>query len=137
MREVEVTRFVQASPPIVDRLLSPEDILEAEGSFQIREVAEAGDEDASYTRVIVGGYGIELVFEFEERESGIEYRQVEGPLQTLRTTITYAPEDEGTRIAARSDVTVGGPSILDRVGGWKRRGELRRALDTLVADLRD
>lgn len=135
MREVEVSRFVQAPPPVVGRRLSPADVLEAEGSFEVREVTapEDGDEDAG-TVVTVGGYGLTLVFEFEATESGIEYRQIEGPLRTLRTTLTYAPEDEGTRLTARSEVDVGGPSVIDRIAAWKRRGELRRALTELASE---
>jgi hypothetical protein len=122
MREVEVSRFVQASPAVVEGALSPDTVLEAEGSFSIRDVGARGD------RVTVGGYGLELVFEFADREDGIEYDQTAGPLETLRTTLTYEPENEGTRLTARSEVAVGGPAFVDRLAAWKRRGELRRAL---------
>lgn len=126
MREVEVSRFVQTYPDVVEEGLSPDTVLESEGSFSVREVD--GD------RVTVGGYGIELVFEFTTRENGIEYDQVEGPLETLSTVLTYAPENEGTRLTARSRVAVGGPAVLDRVAAWKRRGELRRALDGIAGE---
>jgi len=125
MREVSVSRFVQTYPEVVDEALSPETILAAEGSFEVRAV----DGDC----VTVGGYGLELVFEFTSREGEIEYDQVRGPLETLRTTITYEPEDEGTRLTAESSVAIGGPGPLDRVAAWKRRGELRRALDGIAA----
>jgi hypothetical protein len=69
---------------------------------------------------------------FVDRADGVEYEQVEGPLETLRTTVTRAPEDEGTRLVARSSVAVGGPAVLDRLAAWKRRGELRRALDAIA-----
>lgn len=122
MHEVEVSQFVQTYPEVVAEALTPETVLEAEGSFAVREVGDGGD------RVTVGGYGLELVFEFSDREDGIEYDQVEGPLETLRTTVRYEHEDEGTRLTARSEVAVGGPGVVDRVAAWKRRGELRRAL---------
>jgi hypothetical protein len=128
MREVAVSRFVQAGTAVVEGALSPDALLDAEGSFSVRDVAAGGD------RVTVGGYGLELVFEFTDREDGIEYVLVEGPLETLRTTVRYEPVDEGTRLTARSAVAVGGPGVLDRVAAWKRRGELRRALDGIAAE---
>jgi len=128
MREVEVSRFVQAGPAIVEGVLTPTTLLEAEGSFTIREVSEDG------RRVTVGGYGLELVFAFGEREDGIEYEQIEGPLEVLRTTATYEPENEGTRLTARSEVAVGGPGLVDRVAAWKRRGELGRALEGIAEE---
>jgi hypothetical protein len=128
MREVEVSRFVQTYPAVVEDVLSPDAILEAEGSFSIRDVGDDGN------RITVGGYGLELVFEFTEREDGIEYDQIEGPLDTLNTTLAYESENEGTRVTARSEVAVGGPGVLDRLAAWKRRGELRRALDGIVRE---
>lgn len=126
MREVEVARFVDAPPAVVERALSPVALLEAEGSFDVRDVEETDDG----TRVRVGGYGLELVFEFVEPESenAIEYVLVAGPLERLETTVAWAPENQGTRLTARSAVAVGGPAVLDRLAAWKRRGELRRAL---------
>jgi hypothetical protein len=129
MREVEASRFVQTYPDVVEDVLSPETVLEAEGSFSVRDVAGDGD------RITVGGYGLELVFEFAGREDGIEYDQVEGPLETLQTTLWYEPENEGTRLTARSEVAVGGPAVVDRVAAWKRRGELRRALDGIASEV--
>ncbi|MFC6939283.1 SRPBCC family protein [Salinirubellus sp. GCM10025818] len=129
MREVEVSRFVQAPPAAVEPLLSPIGLMDAEGSFEVRNVS---DTDGG-TEVTVGGYGLELVFRFTEREDGIAYEQVSGPLDVLETTVTCAPENEGTRLTARSRVAVGGPELIDRLAAWKRRGELRRALRA-VAD---
>jgi hypothetical protein len=123
MREVEVSRFVQAGSAIVDRALTPTRLLEAEGSFTVRDVSDDG------RRITVGGYGLELVFVFADLEDGIEYEQVEGPLETLRTTVTHEPEDEGSRVTARSAVALGGPGFFDRAAAWKRKGELRRALE--------
>jgi len=129
MREVEVSRFVQVPPAAVAPVLSPTGLMEAEGSFEVRDVT--GTDDG--TLVTVGGYGLELTFRFAEREDGIAYEQVSGPLEVLETTVTYAPENEGTRLTARSRVAIGGPGVIDRLAAWKRRGELRRALRT-VAD---
>jgi len=127
MREVSVSRFVQTYPEVVDETLSPETVLSAEGSFEVRGVD--GD------RVTVGGYGLELVFEFTRGERELGYDQVQGPLETLTTTLTYGPEDEGTRLTAQSTVAVGGPGVVDRIAAWKRRGELRRALDGIATRL--
>ena len=124
MREVEVSRFVSARPAVVDPLLSPVGLMDAEGSFEVRGVTDTDDG----TEVTVGGYGLELVFRFTDREDGIAYEQVSGPLRVLETTVTCVPENEGTRLTARSRVAVGGPGVLDRLAAWKRRGELRRAL---------
>lgn len=129
MREVEVSRFVPAQPAAVDPLLSPVGLVDAEGSFDVHDVTET----PAGTRVAVGAYGLSLVLLFVERPDGVDYEQVEGPLDTLRTAVTRTAEDEGTRLVARSSVAVGGPAVLDRVAAWKRRGELRRALDA-VAD---
>lgn len=124
MREVEVGRFVDATPAVVGERLTPETVVECEGSFEVREVRG----ESSGTLVAAGRAGVELLFRFERREDGLAYEQVEGPLDTLATTITYAPEDHGTRLTARSSVAVRGPGALDRLAAWKRRGELRRAL---------
>lgn len=124
MREVEVSRFVRASPVEVERALTPERLVEAEGSFTVREVRE--DEDG--TLVAAGRAGVELLFRFESTEDGLAYTQLEGPLERLATTVSYAPENEGTRLTARSEVAVRGPGVLDRLAAWKRKGELKRAL---------
>lgn len=129
MREVEVDRFVPAPPASVERLLSPERLIEAEGSFTVREVSTDGDA----TLVAAGRAGVELLFRFERLDDGFRYEQLEGPLAELTTRVTYAAEDEGTRLTARSTVAVRGPGVLDRLAAWKRRGELRRALDDVAA----
>lgn len=119
-----MSRFVPAPPVEVARVLTPETVVAAEGSFDVREVAESGEA----TLVRAGRLGVELRFRFERRDDGLAYDQVEGPLETLRTTVTCTPEDEGSRLTARSTVAVGGPAALDRLAAWKRRGELERAL---------
>jgi len=128
MREVEVSRFVPEGPVVVDAALSPVTLLEAEGSFAIQEIAEDGD------RITVGGYGLELVFEFTDLENGVEYDQVTGPLETLRTTVSYRRKNEGSELTARSELAVGGPGVVDRLAAWKRKGELKRALDGIAEE---
>lgn len=133
MREVEVTRVVPASPTEVGRALTPARLVEYEGSFRVEDVTETGDG----WRVTAAAGGIEFGLRFEPREDGFEYVQEGGPLETLETTLTYAPENEGTRVRMRSRVSFGYPpaAITDRVAAWKRRSELRRALENLAADL--
>lgn len=134
MQEVEVSRFVQAAPAEVERALMPARIIEYEESFTVRDVAERDDE----TVVTAGGRGLEFAFRFEPRPDGLFYAQEDdGPLDTLKTTLTYTPRNEGTRVTARSHVRMGMPPaiITDRVAAWKRRGELERALANLAADL--
>jgi hypothetical protein len=43
VREVEVSRFVQAPPAAVERALSPARIVEYEGSFEVVESEETDD----------------------------------------------------------------------------------------------
>ncbi|PSQ17674.1 polyketide cyclase [Halobacteriales archaeon QS_8_69_26] len=133
MHEVEVSGFVQATPTEVERALSPARIVEYEGSFQVEDVTETG----SGWLVTVSGGGLEFTVRFEPREDGYHYDQEGGPLETMETTLTYEPEDEGTRVRLRSRVSMGSPpaAITDRFAGWKRRGELRRALSNLAADV--
>ena len=130
MRTVEVSRFVRAPTPRVERALDPASIVEYEGSFSIFDVDERDGE----TRVVAGGSGLELTLRFEAREDGFYYEQVSGEGQPLETMLTYAPKDEGTTVVAESRVSMGlRPAFLtDRVAAWKRKGELRRALDALA-----
>ncbi|GAB3691050.1 hypothetical protein GCM10028857_28030 [Salinarchaeum chitinilyticum] len=136
MRTVEVSQFVQAPPGVVERELDPASIVEHEGSFQVRHVEERDGD----VYVVAGGTGLELSFRFELREDGIFYEQVEdegAPLETMETELAWRSENEGTRIDATSTVSMGvwPHSISDRIAGWKRRGELRRALGSVAETL--
>ncbi|WP_251341886.1 SRPBCC family protein [Haloplanus halophilus] len=129
MREVEVSRFVPAPPRAVERALTPEAVVEREGSFTVREVSDEGDA----TLVVAGARGLELTLRFEERPDGLRYTQAgdAGPFDAMTTELTVASEDEGSRVTARSAVSLGlpVPALTDRLAGWKRRGELERLLD--------
>ena len=135
MREVEVTRFVPAPPPVVERALTPASVIEYEGSFEVYEV----DEHDDGATVTAGGRGLTMQLDFEERAGGLFYRQRGdgGPFDAMETEVSVAPEDEGSRVTMRSTVSLGLPveSVTDRVAAWKRRGELKRALDALAEDL--
>ncbi|WP_256685394.1 SRPBCC family protein [Halococcus qingdaonensis] len=134
MREVSASRFVRATPATVERALTPRSLVEYEGSFTVYEVE---DTDEGWL-VIAGSRGVELALAFELDGEGLTYEQRgDGPLETLETTITYEPKDQGTSVRMRSRVSAGLPlaSLTDRVAAWKRRGELRRALSRLAADV--
>ncbi|WP_435177389.1 SRPBCC family protein [Halorussus sp. AFM4] len=135
MREVEVSAFVPASPAVVKRALTPETVVDYEGSFQVRQVDSTDD---GWT-VTAGARGLTMRLDFEEREDGLYYRQrgEEGPFDAMETEVAVDAADEGSRVTMRSTVSLGlpVPALSDRVAAWKRRGELRRALDALAEDV--
>lgn len=135
MRETEVSRFVAATPPVVERALDPARIVEYEGSFEVLDVEEAD----GATLVTAGGGGLQMTLRFDSREDGLYYEQEggAGPFEAMWTRLRWVPENEGSRVTARSGVSLGLPlaGVTDRVAAWKRRGELRRALDRLADDL--
>jgi ligand-binding SRPBCC domain-containing protein len=132
MRETERSRFVRATPDVVRRHLSPRTVVKSEGSFAVRDVTDVGDA----TVVTAAGGGLQLALRFETREDGFYYTQdgIEGPFDSMETWLTVAPENEGSRLTARSRVGLGLPvgPLTDRVAAWKRGGELDRALDALA-----
>lgn len=135
MREVVVSRFVPAPPATVERLLTPATVVEHEGSFAVRDVTDAPDG----TFVTAGARGLELTLRFEERESGLHYAQAgtAGPFDAMETDLSVAAEDEGSRVTARSAVSLGLalPVVTDRLAAWKRRGELDRLLAGLADEV--
>jgi ligand-binding SRPBCC domain-containing protein len=135
MRETEVSRFVGATPAEVERALTPVAVVEYEGSFEVLDVEERDGD----TVVTAGGAGLRMTLRFEPSEDGLHFQQEgeAGPFDRMWTRLTWTPENEGTRVTARSGVSLGLPlsGLTDRVGTWKRRGELRRALAGLTADL--
>jgi len=135
MREVTVDRFVQATPPEVERALEPGVVVEYEGSFTVLDVEDRADD----TVVTAGAKGIGVSLRFEPRDDGLYYEQRgdAGPFDEMWTEFAWAAENEGSRVTARSGVSLGLPltTLTDRIAAWKRRGELDRALDRLAADL--
>ncbi|WP_415380319.1 SRPBCC family protein [Halosimplex sp. TS25] len=135
MREVTVEDFVAATPAEVSRALAPGVVVEYEGTFDVIEV----DERDEATVVTAGARGVGVSLRFERRDGGIRYEQVgdAGPFDEMWTDLSWNPENEGTRVVARSGVSLGLPFavITDRVAAWKRRGELDRTLDRLATDL--
>lgn len=135
MRETEVSRLVRAHLPEVERALSPADVVDYEGSFSVLDI----DEREGATHVTAGARGLRMTLRFERREDGLYYAQVgeEGPFEEMWTRLRWANEADGVRVTASSGVSLGLPlsAVTDRVAAWKRRGELRRALAALAADL--
>lgn len=136
MRTVEASRFVRARPAEVDRLLAPETILGYEGTFTAIDLDET--DDGTVVEAQAGGGLVSARFVFEERDDGYVYRQdgPTGPFEAMETALTVRPENEGVRVTMRSSVSLTLPlPFADRVGAWKRRGELKRALSRLAVDL--
>ncbi|MFB6165500.1 MAG: SRPBCC family protein [Haloarculaceae archaeon] len=135
MREVEVSQFVAATLPQLDRHLSPATVLGYEGTFAVEAVTETDDG----WLVTASAGGMDAAFTFEALEHGYGYRQrgEQGPFEVMETRLTYEREREGSIVTARSTVSLGlpVPALTDRVAAWKRRGELERALSALADDV--
>lgn len=133
MADVERSQFVRATPAEFARHLSPETLVAAEGSFDVRSVR--ADEDTDATVVTVGGGGLSFDLRFEPREDGYYYTQVgeSGPFESMETWVRYEPENDGSRVTMRSDVSLSLPiPFANRIAAWKRGGELDRALAALA-----
>ncbi|WP_424001827.1 SRPBCC family protein [Haloarcula salina] len=132
MRTVEESTFVLASAVRVETFLTPETVVEAEGTFAVVDVA--GDPPVVTARAS----GMTATFAFEERSDGYEYTQQgsAGPFEAMETTLTWTGGDDGTTVTARSSVSLGLPlaALTDRVAAWKRRGELKRLLGRIEAE---
>jgi hypothetical protein len=135
MRETEASRVDPATPDELERALDPASVVEYEGSFQVLDV----ESDGAATLVTAGGSGLRMTLRFESREDGLRYVQEgdAGPFDEMWTELSWEPEDEGSQLSARSGVSLGLPlaAVTDRVAAWKRRGELRRALGRVAADV--
>lgn len=131
MYEVERDRFVAATPDEIERLLSPRDLVAWEGSFDVADVADS----TAGTVVTATGPGVSFRLRFEALDSGYRYEQVgDGPFERMVTWVTVTAEDEGSRVLARSRVSLSLPlPFADRIAAWKRGGELDRLLDGMAA----
>ena len=136
MRTVEASRFVRAHPREVERLLTPETVLDYEGTFTAVDVTE--DDATTVVEARAGGRLMAARFVFEATDVGLTYRQdgEAGPFEAMETEVTCAPEDDGVRVTMRSSVSLSLPlPFADRLAAWKRRGELERALERLADDV--
>jgi len=133
MREVSVSQFVPATPSELDRVLGPRELIEYEGSFSVEAVETRDDEQF----VTASGPGLTVQYRFEQRDGGWYYEQAgeAGPFKEMQTRVTVERENEGSRVTMDSTVSLALPlPFADRIAVWKRRGELERALEALVAD---
>lgn len=135
MQEVQLSRFMAARPEDVDAYLDPWSIIENEGTFTVSGVEESNGE----TVVEVEATGINASFRFEKIADGYFYEQegAQGPFDRMETALTYRPKDHGTEVTMTSSVSLGlrPRAVFDRIGAWKRKGEMRRALENLAADV--
>jgi hypothetical protein len=134
MREVEADTFVMARPPAVHRALSPQKVVESEGTFTVTDVTETD----RGTVVTAAGPGMAVPLRFESREDGLWYTAEGdvGPFDHYETEITVTAEGNGSRVRMHATVSLNVPlPFVDRIAGWKRRRELDRALDAIVADV--
>ena len=131
MREVEASRFVLAHPRAVRRVLSPEAVVAAEGTFAVSAVEETDDG----TVVTAVSPGMSVPLRFESNDDGLRYAAEGdvGPFEHLETHVTVADESNGSRLTMRSTVALNLPlPFADRIAAWKRQGELKRAIDELT-----
>ena len=134
MREVTVEGFIRESPPSIKRHLTPEQVVEYEGSFEVDRVETAGEA----TLVTAAGPGLSMRLRFETREGRLYYTQEgeSGPFAAMETWIDVEPENEGSRVRFTSVVKLSAPLPFgDRIAAWKRRGELKRAIRSLREDV--
>lgn len=134
MREVSVERFVAETPTYLRRQLTPERIVEYEGSFDVTDVRDEGDAMI----VTATGRGLQFDLRFEARDGDYYYRHLgdEGPFEHMESWLHMSRKDEGTVLTARSKVSLSVPLPgMDRLAGWKRRGELKRLLETIDREL--
>lgn len=128
MKEVETTAELDAPRDLVEELLTPRDIIEYEGTYDVEDVGEASD---GRPEVHASAENIDTVFAFEELPNGVAYEQTgEEPFEEQYTTITVYGEDGQVEVVARSEFTFGGR--LSRIVDWfaadSRQSELKRTL---------
>lgn len=135
MRTVEASRRLAATPAEIRRHVDPARLIELEGTFRVFDIE--ADADRTVVTGKAGGMAVEFVF--EETEEGYRYEQAgeSGPFETMETELTLRPEDEGAVARFTSTVSLGLPvqAVSDRIAGWKRRGELKRALTELAREV--
>jgi hypothetical protein len=76
---------------------------------------------------------VPLRFESTDEELRYTAEGEVGPFEHLETRVTVADESNGSRLTMQSTVSLNLPlPFADRIAAWKRRGELRRAIDELA-----
>ena len=127
VKEVVVTRTVDAPTSAVDAVLSPASIVDMAGTYAVESVEETGD------MVVVRAVAdrLETVLEFTETAGPYVYQQRdgEGPFEAMYTSVSVTGDEPAT-VTARSCFTFGMP--FPRLTDWfvarERRTELERLL---------
>ena len=131
MKSVEVSRHIDASPEAVASYLTPETIILLEGTFSIHSVEEEHDD----VLVEAKAKGVSATFRFEELAAGYRYEQAgeEGPFDEMETTLRYEPKGDGVTVIMTATISLGirPRALFERIGAWKRKGEMDRALKSL------
>lgn len=128
MKEVETTAELDAPRELVEDLLTPSDIIEYEGTYEVAGVGEAED---GRREVHASTDNIDTAFAFEELPNGYAFEQTgEEPFEKLYTTITVFGEDGSVEVIAKSEFTFGGWAsvVLDWFAAGSRQSELQRML---------
>lgn len=127
MQEVTVSREVDAPREEVLEALSPRDIVEYAGTYEVWDVEETVDGWA----VSCGTDELDVVLDFERVDGGYIYRQRDdqGPFGEMYTGLAIDEEDPVV-VIARSCYTFDGrlARLLDWLAAHERRTELRRLL---------
>lgn len=114
MKEIEVSDTFAVSADVIEELITPESIIEYEGTFQIKEFE---DRDGEWLMTVTNEAveeDIDTVFRFIETDAGYRYEQVgQGLFASLETEIEIdadpeADEDAETAVTHRSRFTFGG-----------------------------
>lgn len=156
MRQVDASMTLDVDREEVCETLSPESIIEYEGTYEVEDVEEADDGWLISASTVVDEQDIEIELAFQKLPNGYAYELVdEGPFEELYTAITVhdgteseeevaldedqigdVPDDR-VRIIMRSEYTFGGllSPVLDWFAVDTRRQELERALLALADDL--
>lgn len=130
MREVTVSRRIDATPVEISSRFDPPAIVEAEGSFTVETV----DERDETTIVVASGPGMQLPLRFEYRDDALYYTQEgeQGPFDQMETWLEFDSLNGETDVTFRSSVSLAAPLPFgDRIAAWKRKGELNRALEAI------
>lgn len=128
VKEVVVSRSIDAPRSAVEAVLSPARIIEFAGTYRVQSV----DETADGAVVTAETDELETVIEFTGAESGYVYRQVgdQGPFTEMYSSVSLAG-GEPVEVTARTCFTFGLP--LARLTDWIAAGERRTELRRLVA----
>lgn len=136
MQEVTVSREVDAPREEILEALSPRDIVDYAGTYEVRDVDETDEGWA----VSCGTSDLDVVLDFERVDGGYIYRQRDGqgPFGEMYTGLAVG-EDEPVVVTARSCYTFSGrlARFLDWLAARERRTELRRLLTGLAEEVGD